>query len=74
LLIYSTCTVDKQENEQVVNTFIENHPDFEIDSAFFEDLPDELKASQGRSKIGLQLFPQDFDTDGFFLTRLKRKK
>ncbi|RDW17886.1 16S rRNA (cytosine(967)-C(5))-methyltransferase RsmB [Oceanobacillus chungangensis] len=74
LLVYSTCTVDKQENEQVVKSFIESNPDFEVDSVFFEKLPDELKASQGKSEFGLQLFPQNFDTDGFFLTRLKRKK
>ncbi|RDW20821.1 16S rRNA (cytosine(967)-C(5))-methyltransferase [Oceanobacillus arenosus] len=73
LLIYSTCTVERQENEKVVAKFIENHPEFEVDPVFFGNLPDELEASQGRSEFGLQLFPQDFQTDGFFLTRLRRK-
>ncbi len=69
-LMYSTCTVDKHENEEQIEKFLENHPDFEIDPVFFTELPTFLKNSQGLSRFGLQIFPQDFQTDGFFLTRL----
>ncbi|RCW70763.1 16S rRNA (cytosine(967)-C(5))-methyltransferase RsmB [Saliterribacillus persicus] len=69
-LMYSTCTVDKHENEEQIEKFLENHPDFEIDPAFFTELPTFLKNTQGLSRFGLQIFPQDFQTDGFFLTRL----
>ncbi|OZU90368.1 16S rRNA (cytosine(967)-C(5))-methyltransferase [Virgibacillus indicus] len=74
LLIYSTCTVDMEENENVVQRFIEGNENFDIDSAFFKELPESLQASQGITEMGLQLFPQDYGTDGFFLTRLIRKK
>jgi 16S rRNA (cytosine967-C5)-methyltransferase len=73
LLVYSTCTVDKEENEEVVRQFLNNHNDYIIDVNFFEELPSMLKTSVGISDYGLQLFPQFFETDGFFLTRLKRK-
>jgi 16S rRNA (cytosine967-C5)-methyltransferase len=73
LLIYSTCTVDKEENEEVVKKFLENNSGFIIDESFFKELPSMLKTSMGISDYGLQLFPQFFDTDGFFLTRLLRK-
>ncbi|MCD5322633.1 MULTISPECIES: 16S rRNA (cytosine(967)-C(5))-methyltransferase RsmB [Pontibacillus] len=73
-LVYSTCTVDRQENEEVIQSFLSRHPDFEVDKAFFNELPEECKDLPGISEWGLQLFPQDFDTDGFFLTRLKRKQ
>ncbi|KGX93218.1 16S rRNA methyltransferase [Pontibacillus halophilus JSM 076056 = DSM 19796] len=72
-LMYSTCTVDVQENEQVIQSFLQDHPEWEVDAAFFEELPEETKELPGVSPFGLQLFPQDFDTDGFFLTRLKRR-
>ncbi|MBT2598760.1 MULTISPECIES: 16S rRNA (cytosine(967)-C(5))-methyltransferase RsmB [unclassified Oceanobacillus] len=72
LLIYSTCTVDKEENNQVVRQVIENHQDIYIDFSFRDELPKELQDAPGWSGEGLQLFPQDFHTDGFFLTRLKK--
>jgi 16S rRNA (cytosine967-C5)-methyltransferase len=72
-LLYSTCTVDKTENEHTIQAFLEKHNDFEIDTEFCADLPEIVQSVSGLSKLGLQLFPQDFNTDGFFLTRLKRK-
>ncbi|MBM7552811.1 16S rRNA (cytosine(967)-C(5))-methyltransferase RsmB [Thalassobacillus pellis] len=69
-MIYSTCTVDREENERVVERFLEKHNSFKVDPSFEKDLPNVLAESAGISKSGLQLFPQHFDTDGFFLTRL----
>lgn len=74
LLVYSTCTVDKEENEEVVRRFLHNNTNFSMDKNFFEELPSMLKTSIGMSAYGLQLFPQMFNTDGFFLTRFIRKK
>lgn len=70
LLIYSTCTVDKEENEDVIKRFLENNSNFKIDQRFFEELPNNLNDSLGITDLGLQLFPQTYHTDGFFLTRL----
>ncbi|MCM3224974.1 16S rRNA (cytosine967-C5)-methyltransferase [Terribacillus saccharophilus] len=72
-LVYSTCTVDQAENEQVVRAFLEQHPNFEVDPEFQADLPQAVKNAPGLTDAGLQVFPQDFDTDGFFLVRLVRK-
>ncbi|WP_226034991.1 16S rRNA (cytosine(967)-C(5))-methyltransferase RsmB [Aquibacillus saliphilus] len=73
-LLYSTCTVDKNENENVVKQFLEKRPDFELDPEFNQELPNNLKSAKGLTKWGLQLFPQDYNTDGFFLTRLRKKQ
>jgi 16S rRNA (cytosine967-C5)-methyltransferase len=70
LLIYSTCTVDKQENETVVKQFLADHSNYQMDETFFNEIPDDLKSSPGISVQGIQIFPQTNDTDGFFLTRL----
>jgi len=72
LLLYTTCTVDRTEDEQVIESFLTKNKDFEVDEHFFAELPDELGRSKGISPVGLQLFPQTFQTDGFFLARLKK--
>ncbi|GGA84190.1 16S rRNA (cytosine(967)-C(5))-methyltransferase RsmB [Ornithinibacillus halotolerans] len=72
LLVYSTCTVDTAENEEVVKQFLAKHTNYEIDQTFFSDLPKELQSTIGITAYGLQLFPQEFETDGFFLTRFRR--
>lgn len=74
-LIYSTCTLDPTENEAVISEFLMTyHQTFEIDPDFFTDLPKFLNNSQGVSQVGVQIFPDDFNSDGFFITRLRKKQ
>jgi 16S rRNA (cytosine967-C5)-methyltransferase len=73
-MVYSTCTVDRSENEQIIQSFIEAHPEYIVDPSFKDDLPEVCQQLQGLSQWGLQLFPQDLNTDGFFLTRLIKKE
>ncbi|MUK89483.1 16S rRNA (cytosine(967)-C(5))-methyltransferase RsmB [Ornithinibacillus sp. L9] len=72
VLIYSTCTVDPEENEEVVKKFLQQNTDYLVDKSFFNDLPQGIQDSPGVTELGLQLFPQTFQTDGFFLTRFIR--
>ena len=69
ILMYSTCTVNCEENEKQVKWIVENFP-FEVVSVKNE-LPEELKADEG--EYGLQLLPGIHETDGFFLCKLRRK-
>ena len=67
VLLYSTCTVLKRENEDVVSAFLENHGDFSPE-------PLELPPVFPKNETGmLTLIPGDYDTDGFFICRLRRK-
>ena len=67
LLLYSTCTLLSRENEQVVQAFLESHPDF-----FLEALP--LPEEFPKNETGmLTLIPGQHDTDGFFISRMRRK-
>lgn len=68
-LIYSTCTVNTEENEENVKWFTENYP-FHTES-LFPYLPECLK-EEGKTGM-LQLLPGIHETDGFFLARLRRE-
>src|SRR5699024_4448704 len=72
-LVYSTCTINRTENEGVIQKFLEKHKNFTVDPTFFKTLPDILKDSPGETSYGLQLLPQTNESDGFLLTRLKKK-
>lgn len=68
LLVYSTCTVDKEENEGTAKLFLEAHPDMQLQP--FPDVINDIKAPEQEGM--LQLFPQDLRSDGFFVTVLKK--
>ncbi|MCU5745748.1 16S rRNA (cytosine(967)-C(5))-methyltransferase RsmB [Staphylococcus sp. SQ8-PEA] len=64
-LVYSTCTIEQLENENVIYTFLKQNKDFEFD-------PIEDPRTHQKVKT-LQILPQDFNSDGFFITRIRRK-
>ena len=67
VLIYSTCTVLKRENEDVVLAFLEKHKDFYLEPL---ELPEVFPENTSGM---LTLIPGDYDTDGFFISRLRRR-
>ncbi len=71
ILVYSTCTVDIYENKRIVEAFLSEHPDFEGDENFKDRLPESLRPLSG--KYDLQIFPQDFGSDGFYIACLRKK-
>ena len=70
VLIYSTCTVNPDENEENVKWFTENYP-FQTEN-LSPFLPECLK-EEGKKGM-LQLLPGIHETDGFFLARLRREE
>lgn len=69
LLIYSTCTVSRAENEEMMEWFTARFP-FKR-----EKFPDETKPPFTESRDGmLQLLPGIHPTDGFFICRLRRSQ
>lgn len=59
VLVYSTCTIDAVENEQVIQRFLSDHSEFEIDPV--ADQP------------YMKLYPNVDETDGFFCCRMIKK-
>lgn len=81
-MVYSTCTHSPEENEEIVNFILENFPEMEITKI---ELPKELKTRPGilnwqekeyleDVKLSCRVYPQDNNTEGFFLAKFKKKK
>ena len=67
VLIYSTCTLLRRENEDVVEKFLAENDEF-----YLEPLP--LPDCFPKNETGmLALVSGEYDTDGFFISRLRRK-
>jgi len=59
--VYSTCTVNREENEAVVDKFLEEHPDFTLED-------------DGYLPGGMRTFlPHRDGCDGFFGAKMRRK-
>ncbi|MCT7841415.1 MAG: 16S rRNA (cytosine(967)-C(5))-methyltransferase RsmB, partial [Lactobacillus crispatus] len=62
-LVYSTCSISMEENEEVVKKFLQAHPDFEL-------VP--FKLTKLESKTGMLKIMPDLDgNDGFFIAKFK---
>jgi 16S rRNA (cytosine967-C5)-methyltransferase len=66
VLVYSTCTILPEENQQVTDGFLAQHRDFSR-----EDLP--LPDQAGQADGQVTLWPHRHDTDGFYICRMRRQ-
>ncbi|MDD3346317.1 16S rRNA (cytosine(967)-C(5))-methyltransferase RsmB [Oscillibacter sp.] len=64
VLVYSTCTVLPEENEQVTDAFLATHPEF-------EKTPFALPMGETEGQV--TLWPQRHGTDGFYICRMQRQ-
>jgi 16S rRNA (cytosine967-C5)-methyltransferase len=64
-LVYSTCSVELEENEEVVAAFLATHPAFELTRP---DVPERLLTKEGAART----WPQRDDTDGFFVAAFEK--
>ncbi len=69
-LVYSTCSVLKDENVCQVEDFLSRHPEFEL-SKLPETIPAEFRQHED---VGLQLLPSRDGVEGFYICRMKRKR
>ena len=65
ILIYSTCTLYKKENEENVKRFLNAHPEFSL----YDFKSDNISSENGM----LTLRPDIHETDGFFIARFRKK-
>ncbi len=63
-LVYSTCTIFPEENEETIADFLEKHPDFSLCAFAVGD----VRSDSGQ----ITLLPHENRTDGFFIAKLIR--
>ena len=75
VIVYSTCTFSKQENEEVIDEFLQIHEDFEVAESKFKFCDgyalDGSKFNNQLVKTN-RIFPHKFDGEGHFFAVLKR--
>ena len=71
VLVYSTCTLCRKENEKNLEWFLKNHPEFEAED-ITSFLPADWKVETAE-KGYITLLPHKTGTDGFFISRMRRK-
>ena len=69
ILVYSTCSILPEEDEEQVSAFLQRHPEFEA-----QELPATIPEKYRKHrKNGLQLLTYRDGVEGFYLCRMKRK-
>lgn len=66
-LVYSTCTILPEENEQVTDVFLAEHPGFARE---LFTLPQPVGETEGQ----ITFWPQRHDVDGFYICRMRRNE
>lgn len=69
VLLYATCTVLRQENEEVVETFLEEHKAFHPEPFSVPGSP--IETAEGAKGMAT-LWPHRHGTDGFFFAKLRK--
>ena len=68
VLVYATCTINPEENEKVVQLFLDSHPNWSLSLPDSEAIVNNFDISQGWIKV----YPQRYQMDGFFMVKLQK--
>lgn len=75
VLVYSTCTLERRENEQQIERFLNHYPAYKPDEkTLAQSLPHQVVSKCQLTPGMLRILPQHFNSDGFFIARLMRKE
>jgi 16S rRNA (cytosine967-C5)-methyltransferase len=71
-LVYSVCSLEPEEGEQVLSAFLAARRDFALDPVRPEELPAGIRPNDGIVRILPGAFADQGGADGFFMARLTR--
>ena len=73
ILIYATCSLLKEENGDIVHSFLQQNPDFLPDPLYHAYPQKTIEALEiTKTQCDLSLLPSIHGTDGFFVSRMRR--
>lgn len=78
-LVYSTCTLEPEEDEGVVDTILEKHPELKVEKIDLDikhgKAVEEFEGKTYSKEVSkcLRIWPQDNDTEGFFVAKFKKE-
>lgn len=67
ILFYSTCTLNKAENEENILWFLEEHPEFRLEPIYFGNVENVVYSTNGV----ITILPNE-TMDGFFMAKLRK--
>ena len=71
-LVYSVCSLEPEEGEQIVEAFLDGRRDYEAAHIAAGELPPSIPIEGNRIRILPGLFEQEGGADGFFVARFRR--
>lgn len=71
ILIYSTCTLNIEENDRIVEKFLKENSNF-VPCIIKEYLPKNMQSFKNGEEYKITVFPNQFNGDGFFIAKLKK--
>lgn len=79
VLVYSTCSLEPEENEGVVDFLVNKHENAKLEEISLSNLKRspailefEKSKYNGEIKKCLRIWPQDNDTEGFFVAKIRK--
>lgn len=72
ILVYSTCTIEKEENINIIKEFIKENKNFSLVN--IEGLVKGLENEESLKEGYIQLFPHIHNTDGFFIAKMIKER
>ena len=69
VMVYSTCTVNKGENTEMIERFLKKHPEMALDKIESPHISGQITQNEGM----IEIFPHIHSSDGFFVCRMKKK-
>jgi len=80
IMTYSTCSMDPEENEFVVERFLKNNPNAKLENAKLKELILNHKLTKFKNKEiskqitdkTIRIWPQDNNTNGFYVAKIKK--
>jgi 16S rRNA (cytosine967-C5)-methyltransferase len=68
LIVYSTCSLYREENHEIISSFLENNSNFSlVEATPMLGLPSTLLQNKAQ-----ELYPHIHETEGFFIAKIRR--